>query len=74
MASDKGLIITDLDPAGVAAEAGLRRGDIILEVNQSPVYTISEFQKKVGGAKKGDMMLFLIKRREGSLYIAVAKK
>jgi serine protease Do len=73
LASDKGLIITDLDPAGVAAEAGLRRGDIILEINQSPVYTISEFQKKVGEAKKGDMMLFLIKRREGSLYIAVGK-
>jgi len=73
LASDKGLIITDLDPAGVAAEAGLRRGDIILEINQNPVYTISEFQKKVGEAKKGDMMLFLIKRREGSLYIAVPK-
>jgi len=73
LASDKGLIITDLDPAGVAAAAGLRRGDIILEINQSPVYTISEFQKKVGAAKEGEMMLFLIKRREGSLYIAVGK-
>ncbi len=74
LASDKGLIITDLDPAGVAADAGLRRGDIIMEINQSPVYTISAFQKKVGAAKKGEMMLFLIKRREGSLYIAVEKK
>jgi serine protease Do len=74
LASDKGLIVTDLDPQGVAAEAGLRRGDIILEVNQSQVYTIAAFQKKVESAKKGDMMLFLIKRREGSLYIAVEKK
>jgi serine protease Do len=74
LASDKGLIVTDLDPAGVAAEAGIRRGDIILEVNQSPVLTISEFQKKVGAAEKGEMMLFLIKRRDGSLYIAVEKK
>ena len=72
--SDKGLIVTDLDPAGVAAEAGIRRGDIIMEINQSPAYTISEFQKKVGAAKKGEMMLFLIKRRDGSLYIAVEKK
>jgi serine protease Do len=74
LASDKGLIITDLDPSGVAAEAGLRRGDIIVEINQSPVNTISEFQKKVGETEKGEMMLFLIKRREGSLYIAVEKK
>ena len=45
-----------------------------MEINQSPAYTISEFQKKVGAAKKGEMMLFLIKRRDGSLYIAVEKK
>jgi serine protease Do len=74
LASDRGLIVTDLDPAGVAAEAGIARGDIILEINQSPVRTISEFQKKVGEAQKGEMMLFLVKRREGSLYIAVEKK
>jgi serine protease Do len=72
--SDKGLIVTDLDPNGVAADAGIRRGDIITEVNQKPVRTISEFQKKVGEAKEGEMMLFLIKRKEGSLYIAVEKK
>ena len=45
-----------------------------MEINQSPAYKISEFQKKVGAAKQGEMMLFLIKRRDGSLYIAVEKK
>ena len=74
LASDTGLIVTDLDPAGVAADAGIRRGDIILEINQSPVRTIAEFQKKVAAVKEGEMMLFLVKRREGSLYIAVAKE
>ena len=74
LASDKGLIVTDLDPAGIAADAGIRRGYIILEINQTPVRTISDFQKKVNDAKPGEMMLFLIKRNEGSLYIAVEKK
>lgn len=72
--SDKGLIITDLDPAGAAADAGLRRGDIILEVNQKPVETIAEFRKKVEETEAGEMMLLLVKRREGSLYVAVEKK
>ena len=45
-----------------------------MEINQSPAYTISAFQKKVAAAKKGEMMLFLIKRRDGSLYIAVEKQ
>ncbi len=72
--SDHGLIVTGVDPTGVAADAGIRRGDIILEVNQEPVRTISDFQKIVREAKKGEMMLFLVKRQEGSLYIAVEKR
>jgi serine protease Do len=72
--SDKGLVVTDVDPQGAAAEAGIRRGDIIVEVNQKPVDAISDFRGRVKEAEKGEMMLFLIKRRDGSLYIAVEKK
>jgi len=74
LASDKGLIVTDVDPNGLAAEGGIRRGDIIVEVNQKPVDTVKELQQVVASTKKGDMMLFLIKRGEGSLFIALEKK
>ncbi len=74
LSSDKGLIVTDVDPSGLAAESGLRRGDIIVEVNQKPVHTVQEFQRIVAATKKGQMILFLVKRNEGSLFVALEKK
>ena len=74
LSSDKGLIVTNIDPQGAAAGAGIQRGDIILEVNQKEVTTIEELRAKVKETDKGDMILFLIKRRESFQYLAVEKK
>ncbi len=72
--SNKGLIVTNIDPQGAANDAGLHRGDIILEINQKPINTIAEFKNTVKASKKGAMILFLIQRRDGFLYIAVENK
>jgi serine protease Do len=36
-ASVKGAVITDVEQGSAAAEAGLKRGDVIIEINRSPV-------------------------------------
>jgi len=33
----KGVVVTDLDPAGVAADSGLQEGDVIQKVGSTPV-------------------------------------
>jgi len=71
---DRGLIVTGIDPQGVASQAGIRSGDIIVEANQKEVATVAEFKKMVDETKKGEMMLFLVRRQEGTLYIAVQKQ
>jgi len=71
---DQGLIVTGIAPDSSAAENGIRAGDIILEINQTRVATISDFQNIVKSAPAGSSMLFLVKRQEGSLYIPVEKK
>lgn len=40
--TDAGLIVVALDPAGPAAAAGVKRGDIILAVDGNPVNTIAD--------------------------------
>jgi len=42
-ATDQGLLVTRVDPSGSAAEAGIRQGDLIQEVNRQPVKTAAEF-------------------------------
>ena len=66
-ADDQGLLVTRVDPLGSAANAGIRQGDLIQEVNRQPVKTPTEFSAAVqqSGAKPA---LVLVKRRNAVIY------
>ena len=66
-----GLVVTEVKPGGPAAEAGIRRGDALLEVDQTPVGDLGTFQEKLREYNKGDTVLFLIKRRGATLYLTL---
>ena len=69
--TEKGLVISGVEPASPAAEAGLRRGDVILEVNQGEVSTLAAFRKAVDASAEKGSTLFLIKRGQGTLFVVV---
>ena len=66
-----GVVITAVQPQSAAGEAGLRRGDVILEVNRREITNIDTFQKTVDEAKPGSNMLFLVRRGENNLFLAL---
>jgi len=68
---DHGLVISGVDPSGPAGTAGLRRGDIILEVNRDEVASLGDYRKALKEAKDKESVLFLIKRGQGTLYVVV---
>ncbi|HXA67307.1 MAG TPA: DegQ family serine endoprotease, partial [Bryobacteraceae bacterium] len=65
----KGVVVTNVDPSSEAAEAGLRRGDVIQEVNRQPVKNTSDFERAMHGSK--DKALLLVDRNGGTMYLAV---
>jgi len=69
-ADDQGLLVTRVDPAGSAANAGVRQGDLIQEVNRQPVKTVTEFSAAIrqSGARPA---LVLIKRRNNVIYLTL---
>jgi serine protease Do len=67
----RGVVVVQVGANTPAAEAGIRPGDIILEVDQAPVENLGQFNRKMGTYKKGDTILFLIKRGEATLYLTV---
>ncbi|NOY52303.1 MAG: DegQ family serine endoprotease [Deltaproteobacteria bacterium] len=69
--TNEGVVVVDVERYSPGAEAGIRRGDIIQEVNQKPVRTIQDYRKALSLKKKGEPSLFWVKRGANTLYFAV---
>jgi len=67
----KGVVVTAVEPGGAAEDAGLRRGDIILEVNRQPVEDVGDYRKLVQAADKTRNVLFLVRRGDNTIFLAV---
>ena len=68
-AGTQGVVVTDVQASSAAAEAGLRRGDVIQEVNRKPVKNTSDFEQSLANSK--DETLLLVNRNGSTLYLAV---
>jgi serine protease Do len=66
--STTGVMVTDVDPSSKVADSGLRKGDVIQEVNHQPVKNVSEFQSAI--RKSGSNPLLLVNREGRTLFIA----
>jgi len=71
---ERGLVVTEVAKDGPAARAGLRPGDLIKELNQQPVSTMQGYHRVLGESVKRGIDLFLIKRGDAVLYIAIRSK
>jgi serine protease Do len=67
----KGVIITNVQPGSIAWNAGLRKGDIILELNKKQIGTLDEYRKAIDSIKKGESALLLVKRDKNTVYVAL---
>jgi serine protease Do len=68
---DDGVIIADVDQGSVAGDAGLKPGDIILEINKKPINTLANYSAVLEDVKPGDTALFLVKRGNNTIYAAL---
>jgi serine protease Do len=64
-----GVVVTGVDPGSKAADSGLKRGDVIQEVNHKPVRNTSDFESAMRNAK--DDALLLVNRQGSTMYLAV---
>ena len=63
--------MSDVSPDSPAADAELRRGDVIEEVNRQPVDSVSEYRKALRRA--GNQSLVLLVDRNGNTTFVVVE-
>ncbi len=72
-AGDRGVVITEINPTGRAAESGLQTGDVIIEVGNHAVNTPADVRKIVDEARAQSKhaILLRIKRGDAMSFVAV---
>ncbi|MZG31022.1 MAG: DegQ family serine endoprotease [Nitrospinae bacterium] len=66
-----GVLVSDVVAGNAASEAGIRRGDVISEMNRVPVKNLQDYNNLLANVEKGSSVLFLVKRGGSTIYIAV---
>jgi serine protease Do len=69
----QGAIVSDLDQGGPAMRAGLTPGDIILQVNRTPVASAAEAGRILAQIPSGGRAYFLVWRRGQEVFLSVRK-
>lgn len=64
-----GLLVVDAQ--GVVAQAGVRRGDVILGLNNTEVQSLDQFNKQLMGFAAGKTIALLVLRGESTLYVPI---
>jgi len=66
-----GVIITGVDPEGVAAETGLQPGDIIVSINRKKVANLAEYARLVAESTRKGSVVLLVNRGNASIYFVL---
>ena len=72
--SEQGVRVTQVDPISRAAQAGIRKEDIILEINRTQVDDLQEFNRIAGQLQESDTVLVLLKRGNSTLFLSISGK
>jgi serine protease Do len=72
-AEGNGVVVTAIDPNGVAADHGFQVGDVILDVGGKSVSNPADVRKQLADARKDGKhaLLFRVKSGEGTRFVAL---
>jgi len=66
-----GIIISEVDPEGAAAEAGLQQGDIIVSINRKRIENLAGYARAVAESNAKGSAVLLVKRGNASIYFVL---
>jgi len=67
-----GVVVAGVEPGSIAAEEGIKRGDLIEEINRQPVRSVSEFRKMANSLIPGETVLVLVNRGGKRFFLTIS--
>jgi serine protease Do len=58
-----GVIVSEVEPASFAEDIGFNRGDVIIEINHTPVNNLADYRREMAQLKPGQDVLFKVAQR-----------
>jgi serine protease Do len=62
----EGVLVGDVAADSPAAEAGIKAGDVILQVNRKPVTSVEQVKKEIAAIPAGKPLLLLVRPADGN--------
>src|SRR5690242_6571171 len=66
MEGQKGVLVTEVEPASFADDLNFGRGDVITQINGEAVTSVADYRKAVAKLKHGEDVVFKVLRRQDS--------
>jgi Do/DeqQ family serine protease len=73
-AEQGGVVVVEVRRGSAAADAGIRRGDVIVSVNRKKVLNSGEYKRIIQQAGRGGSLTILVRRGDASIYFALRIK
>ncbi len=70
----EGVTVVDAVRGGIAAESGIKRGDVIVSINRKKTSTPAEYARVIQQAGRGGHLTILVRRGDASIYFALRLK
>jgi serine protease Do len=64
----QGLVVTDLDESGAAADAGIRPGDVIVEANGQPLHSLVDLRMAIQNTESKPLLLLINRGGDTSFF------
>jgi serine protease Do len=68
---EKGVVVVRVEPGSSAEEVGLRKGDVIEEVDRKKIERTDDYNRSVSGVRQGDTILLFVNRGGKKFYVTL---